>query len=89
MNALVYLIYVAVMIYVWFIVARAIMSWFHPQPGGPAYRLNRILVSATEPYLGIFRRWIPVIRVGSMAVDLSSLVGLVVLLVFIQLLVVL
>jgi uncharacterized protein YggT (Ycf19 family) len=42
----------------------------------------------TEPYLRIFRRYIPFVRFGDAALDLSPVVGLVVLFIIQRLLVV-
>ena len=53
-----------------------------------AYRLYSILYDVTEPYLRIFRRYIPLVRFGNAALDLSPLVGLVVLFIVRRLLVV-
>ena len=40
----------------------------------------------TEPYLGLFRRVIPVVRLGGSGIDFSSVVALIVLFVVLQLL---
>ena len=63
------------------IVARAVMSWLHPRRGTAVYRVNAVLVDVTEPYLGLFRRVIPVARIGGTGVDFSAVVALLVLLV--------
>jgi uncharacterized protein YggT (Ycf19 family) len=41
--------------------------------------LYAILYDVTEPYLQIFRRFLPLIRLGNAALDLSPVVGLAVL----------
>ena len=87
MSGFVYVIYLAITIYAWLIVARALMSWLHPRPGTGLYRVNAVLVDVTEPYLSPFRRFIPVVRLGGSGVDLSSVVALIVLFVVLQLLV--
>jgi YggT family protein len=87
MSGFVYLIYLAVTIYAWLIVARALMSWLQLRPGSAAYRVQAVIVDVTEPYLGLFRRVIPVARIGGSAVDFSSVVALIVLFVVLQLLV--
>ena len=87
MNAAVYAVYLAVMIYGWLIVARALLSWFHLRPGTPLYGLNGVLVRLTEPYLALFRRFLPVGRFGSIGIDWSFLVALLVLFVVLQVLV--
>jgi len=63
------------------IFARIILSWVPLHSGTFAYRLYSILYDATEPYLRVFRRYLPVVRLGNAALDLSPLVGLVVLVV--------
>ena len=45
-----------------------------------------MLIDVTEPYLGIFRRIIPVARIGGTGIDFSSVVALIVLFVVLQLL---
>jgi YggT family protein len=86
MSGFVYVIYLAITIYAWLIVARAVMSWVNPRPGTTTYRVNAVLVDVTEPYLSPFRRLIPVARIGGSAIDFSSVVALIVLFVVLQLL---
>ena len=86
MSGFVYLIYLAITIYAWLIVARAVMSWLRPRPGTAVYRVNAVLVDVTEPYLGLFRRVIPVARMGGTGVDLSAVVALIVLFIVLQVL---
>jgi len=87
MSGFVYLIYLAITAYAWLIVARALMSWLHPRPGTGLYRVNAVLVDVTEPYLGLFRRVIPVVRIGGAGVDFSPAVALLVLFIVLQVLV--
>lgn len=68
-------------LYSFAIFARIILSWVPLRSGTFAYRLYSILYDATEPYLRVFRRYLPVVRLGNAALDLSPLVGLVVLVV--------
>jgi YggT family protein len=86
MSTLIYIIYLLVMIYGWLIVARALLSWFPARPGGPVFTIKRALDVVTEPYLRLFRRLLPTARIGSVGLDLSALVGLVVLFVVMQVL---
>jgi len=86
MSTLVYIIYLLVLIYSWLIVARAVLSWFPVRPGSPVLPIKRALVAVTEPYLGLFRRLLPVARIGAVGLDLSALVGLVILFIVIQML---
>jgi YggT family protein len=80
------LVYLVVMLYAWLIVARAILSWVRPTPGTTFHRVNRVLVDLTEPYVGLFRRLLPVTRIGGVGIDWSSLVALLVLLIILQVL---
>ena len=87
MSGFVYMIYLAVTVYAWLIVAQAVMSWLQLRPGTTAYRVYAVLGQVTEPYLGLFRRVIPVARIGGTGIDFSSVVALIVLFIVLQLLV--
>jgi YggT family protein len=86
MSTLVYVVYLPVLIYTWLIVARVALSWFPVHPGSPVFPIKRALFVVTEPYLRVFRRLLPMARIGAVGVDLSALVGLVVLFIVIQVL---
>ena len=85
-STLIYIIYLLLMIYGWLIVALALLSWFPVRPGSPFFPIKRALNAVTEPYLRLFRRLLPTARIGSVGLDLSALVGLVVLFVVMQVL---
>ena len=87
MSGFVYVLYLAITVYAWLIVAQAVMSWLQLRPGTAAYRVYAVLGQVTEPYLGLFRRVIPVARIGGTGIDFSSVVALIVLFVVLQLLV--
>jgi YggT family protein len=57
-------------IYMWLIVARAVISWVNPDPYNP---IVRFLYNVTEPLLRHIRRRLPVVAGG---LDLSPLVVL-------------
>lgn len=78
MNNVVEIVYFALLIYGWLIVARALLSWFPQHPGTIFYPLERGLFTLTEPYLAFFRRFLPSRSVGSVSFDWSYLVGLLV-----------
>lgn len=80
------IVYFLLMAYVWLILARAILTWFPVRIHGWLYKVQHILFLLTEPYLKLFRRIIPIARVGNAGLDLSPLVGLVVLFVVMQIL---
>jgi YggT family protein len=57
-------------IYMWLIIARAILSWVSPDPYNP---IVRFLYNVTEPVLSYIRRRLPLVFGG---LDLSPLVVL-------------
>jgi YggT family protein len=83
----VYVVYVVVMVYSWLIVARALMSWLPMRSDSPFLPLKQALFKLTDPYLRLFRRVVPIVRIGSAGVDLSALLGLVVLFIVMQVLI--
>ncbi|MCD4651433.1 MAG: YggT family protein [Candidatus Cloacimonetes bacterium] len=50
------LLHYALSVYEFLIFARAIISWFSPNPNNP---LVQVLVRLTEPVLGPVRKWVP------------------------------
>lgn len=76
MRGIFALAYLVIMLYAWLIVARAVLSWMRLRPGTTTYRVNAMLVAVTEPYLALFRRVLPVTRIGGVGIDWSSLVAL-------------
>ena len=76
--------YVQTLIYVYFalIFIRIIMSWIPRMPYNRV--LNAVLGfvrDVTDPYLNLFRRFLPPVRLGPGALDLSPIVATLVLLV--------
>lgn len=78
MNNVVEVVYFALLIYGWLIVARALLSWFPQRPGMVLFPLQRGLFTLTEPYLAFIRRFLPSRGFGSLGFDWSFLVGLLV-----------
>jgi YggT family protein len=66
-EALAYILNMALTIYMWVIIARAILSWVNPDPYNP---IVRFLYNITEPVLWWVRRRVPLIFGG---LDLSPL----------------
>ena len=60
--------------YGFLIIAYVLMSWL-PMNGGVIQDLHRVLASLVEPYLGLFRRFIP--PMGGM--DFSPIIAIIVL----------
>jgi YggT family protein len=84
LNIFICAIYLVAMIYGWLIVARALLSWFRLRHDHPLFRVRRVLTWLTEPYLRLFRGIIPTARIGAVGLDLSAMVGLIVLFVVVQ-----
>ena len=59
---------IALTIYMWIIVIRAVLSWVHPDPYNPIVRL---LYQVTEPLMAFVRRWIPL---RGMGIDFSPMI---------------
>jgi YggT family protein len=76
-QALAYILNLGLTIYMWVIIARAIISWVNPDPYNP---IVRFLYNVTEPVLAWVRRRLPLIFGG---LDLTPLVVLLVI-VFLQ-----
>lgn len=61
---------VALNLYMWVIIARAIISWVNPDPYNP---IVRFLVSVTEPVLYFIRRKLPINMGG---IDFSPVIAI-------------
>lgn len=59
------------------IIARVLMSWFRLPSRGPLFYILKFIYDVTEPYLGLFRRFIP--AAGPM--DFSPFVAIIVLMI--------
>jgi uncharacterized protein YggT (Ycf19 family) len=67
-------------LYGWVLVAYVVLGWFvMADRGGGLFGIYRTLAAICEPYLGLFRRLLPPIMLGGGGLDLSPLVGLIVL----------
>ena len=56
-------------LYMWVIIARALISWVNPDPWNP---IVQFLERATEPVLAPIRRWIG----WKMGIDLSPIIAI-------------
>jgi YggT family protein len=63
-------LYIVLNIYMWIVIARAVISWVNPDPYNP---IVRFLYSATEPLLYRVRRRLPLFSGG---IDFSPLLVL-------------
>ncbi len=64
-------------LYMWVIIARALISWVNPDPWNP---IGQFLERATEPVLAPIRRWIG----WRMGIDLSPMIAILII-IFLQL----
>ena len=85
MNVVRNLLYYALLFYAWLIVARALLSWLRPRPGSTTFRIDAVLHRVTEPYVGLFRRFLPPMRLGAVGIDLTPMAALLVLFLVMQL----
>ena len=69
----------ALWVYMIVIVVGSLLSWFPAPYGGTVFEVKRLVDRVTEPYLGIFRRALHSINVGSIGLDLSPALGIIVL----------
>ncbi|SLM47916.1 conserved protein of unknown function [Nitrospira japonica] len=56
-------------LYMWVIIARALISWVNPDPWNP---IVQFLTRATEPVLAPIRRWVG----WRMGIDLSPIIAI-------------
>ncbi|HLA29242.1 MAG TPA: YggT family protein [Syntrophales bacterium] len=66
--ALVKIIDMGLTLYMWIIVARALISWVNPDPYNP---IVMFLYRATEPVMAPIRRWLPLRGLG---IDISPII---------------
>ena len=62
------IIHIVLNIYMWIIIARAIISWVNPDPYN---QIVQLLYRVTEPVLAQVRRWMPF---GRMGIDISPII---------------
>jgi YggT family protein len=76
--------YVRILTYVYFafILVRILMSWIPQMPYNRVLDMVLTFVrDVTDPYLNLFRRFLPPVRIGPGALDLSPIIATIVLLV--------
>jgi len=70
------------LVYIVLIVVRILMSWIPRMPYNRWLNMFLTFVTdVTDPYLNLFRRFIPPLRIGPGALDLSPTIGIFVLLI--------
>lgn len=69
-------------VYIALIIVRIVLSWVPRMPYNPILRtVVGFVGDVTDPYLNLFRRFIPPVRLGPAALDLSPIVGIFVLII--------
>lgn len=68
------------LVYIVLILIRVLISWIPRMPYNPTLRSVLDFVSqTTDPYLNLFRRLIPPLGGGGIGLDLSPMIGIIVL----------
>ncbi len=69
-------------VYIILIFVRILMSWIPSLPqGGPVGTVVGFVRDTTDPYLNVFRRFLPPVGGSGFALDLSPMIGVILLLV--------
>jgi YggT family protein len=70
------------LVYIILILIRVLTSWIPRMPYNPTLRaVLDFITETTDPYLNLFRRIIPPIGGGGIGIDLSPMIGIIVLVV--------
>ncbi len=69
-------------VYIILVLLRVLMSWIPRLPENGAVQATASFIrETTDPYLNIFRRFLPPVGGGGLALDLSPVVGILLLLI--------
>jgi len=82
-------LYYVLWIYLLILIARLILSWIQAfsrdwHPTGIILVIAEVVYTATDPPLRFLRRYIPTVRLGTVALDLSFMVLFVVILILLD-----
>ena len=82
-------LYYALWVYLLLLIARLIISWIQAfsrdwHPTGVVLVIAEVVYTATDPPLRLLRRYIPTVRLGTVALDLSFMVLFLVLILLLQ-----
>jgi len=82
-------LYYALWVYLLLLIARLIISWIQAfsrdwHPTGVILVIAEVVYTATDPPLRLLRRYIPSVRLGTVALDLSFMVLFLVIIVLLQ-----
>ena len=74
-------VYTLALVYAVLIFVRILMSWFRLPYNRWLNAFLEFVTEVTDPYLNLWRRFLPLVRIGPGAIDLSPMIGTIVLLV--------
>ena len=75
-------VYTLAIVYVVLIFIRILLSWIPRLPYNRWLNAGvEFVTTTTDPYLNLFRRFMPLVRIGPGAIDLSPMIATIVLLV--------
>jgi YggT family protein len=81
-GTLYFIINTAFTVYYWLLIARIILSWVPQLIDNPALRpIAVFIIDITEPFLSLFRRFIPTASAGGVGFDFSPLIAIITLVV--------
>ena len=63
-------------VYLLLIFVYILLSWFRLPYSAWLSRIERFLYDVVNPYLAIFRRFLPTLRLGAMGLDLSPIIAI-------------
>ena len=72
-----FIIYI-LQIYIWVIFIRVVLSWFRVSLVGVWGRIYKFIIDITEPFLIVFKKIIPTIKIGRGYIDISPIIAIVV-----------
>jgi YggT family protein len=83
MSAVASIVYLALWLFLALLFVRFIVDWVQVfarswTPAGPVLVLLEIVYTVTDPPILFFRRFIPPLRLGSVALDLSFMIVLII-----------
>ena len=73
-------VYTLALVYAVLIFIRILLSWFRLPYSRWLNAFVEFVTSVTDPYLNLWRRFLPMVRLGPGAIDLSPMIGTIVLL---------
>ena len=89
MNIVKDVLYYVLWIYLLFLIGRLVLSWIQAfsrswHPTGVVLVIAEVIFTATDPPLRFLRRYIPTVRLGTVALDLSFMVLFLVILILLD-----